>query len=598
MSAGLRPGSASQKGAAAAFYAVRQGQGEQPKDKRSPEKHHHPEISAQVISCSSAPTPLHDHLTNFDFYAFRQEYNRGAHPNVRDVYGRTALDYAVFLLEDLIESSLCTSFAVDSLSTQPEVIPPSIRQRCAGRMFALSAGKPLFKSMDERLTVMVRSIRSLVSIIQMLVVDRRVQKAASAPVRIFGTLAPPYFFMGLMKSLFDEFHPKANDPVATEGGEGSGAYVAITRGRPTFLGGAESSPQTQTLTMSATSQPSGKRIEKKGSNVSILSGMRSRSPSPSNPSRKSLGPRDPPLVSIRPESDIASQFDLADLRRLVVEVLDQGLKFSKQLEFLSHLPQLMVEAIECFGFLKFRPSPEVAQRLMQLAFVFDSPKLFQMSSRRAEVFSPGDLCNWDELLFYLGVQTNESTAGISKESLDPLGRGLWISGSSAPLPASSALSPILQFAPHIQMANKCRPRNPAFSFYQYTTHVKRQPYFVPTNTAPHTSPSDPSGLFFSPEGRLVPMPVKASAGADGRDRYVTELVERREGRVAVVGGSSSSQQPSQGQGAGSGGHVVDLVEVETDPYAYRTEGRPQSTRVVGKGKFITKRKGENRSVRA
>ncbi|KAH0484882.1 MAG: hypothetical protein KVP17_003838 [Porospora cf. gigantea B] len=58
--------------------------------------------------------PLHYHLKKLDFIAFKKELQSGTQPFMTDPAGRTPLDLAITLFEDLVESGLCSSFPLDS----------------------------------------------------------------------------------------------------------------------------------------------------------------------------------------------------------------------------------------------------------------------------------------------------------------------------------------------------------------------------------------------------------------------------------------------------------------------------------------------------
>eukprot|EP00919_Chromeraceae_sp_WS-2016_P050361 GHVR01119457.1.p1 GENE.GHVR01119457.1~~GHVR01119457.1.p1 ORF type:complete len:179 (-),score=43.38 GHVR01119457.1:84-620(-) len=136
----------------------------------------------------------------------------------------------------------------------------------------------------------------------------------------------------------------------------------------------------------------------------------------------------------------------------------------------------------------------------------------------------------------------------------------------APLPPGKSTTTILQVAPHISSNNKCCPPHPAFSFYQYTLNIKRQPYYIPLNKepyhpppithAPSTSlPSHAVSMPTSPERRqLTAMPYKRLA--------TTLQVRNLMARKASV---ESKEPPCKvcGQVPGSD---------ELDTYAYRNLG--------------------------
>eukprot|EP00919_Chromeraceae_sp_WS-2016_P050365 GHVR01119466.1.p1 GENE.GHVR01119466.1~~GHVR01119466.1.p1 ORF type:complete len:495 (-),score=89.71 GHVR01119466.1:40-1524(-) len=317
-------------------------------------------------------TPLHDHLTVFDFVSFKKEYDRGSNPNIVDRQGRNVLEYSLFLLEDLIECSLCTSFAVDTIVSPAEIIPLSVKMKCRSR--ALIKGcRPVSYTIEERLNIMVSAIKSLVSIIQTLSIDRGIHKKNVK--NILSQLPPAYFFMSLMLSIFEEYCPNADDSRRV-----SNQYTAdIVTKTPRFA--------TVDRTPSPSRSPSGRKT-----------GGRNRKMD-TNKTQESLS-------EIFDEIEPPSQFNLLDVRRLVNYIRRGGMRYSRQLEFLSLLPMLMVKTIECFGYLKFTPPPECAQRFMQLAFVFDCPQLFKYCCRCADVFSAGDLSNWSGVLTSLAHNTH------------------------------------------------------------------------------------------------------------------------------------------------------------------------------------------------
>eukprot|EP01068_Selenidium_serpulae_P007242 Selendium_serpulae@DN4655_c0_g1_i4.p1 len=74
------------------------------------------EPSAELrASWRRSQTPLHYCLRTHDYVAFFSELRRGANPFVRDECGRTALDLVFYMIENLLETSLCTSFPIDHL---------------------------------------------------------------------------------------------------------------------------------------------------------------------------------------------------------------------------------------------------------------------------------------------------------------------------------------------------------------------------------------------------------------------------------------------------------------------------------------------------
>ncbi|PHJ21333.1 hypothetical protein CSUI_004825, partial [Cystoisospora suis] len=61
--------------------------------------------------------PLHYFLSKYDLSALLATLKQGADPALRDAAGRTPLDLAVQMAIELFETSLCTSFPVDNVTT-------------------------------------------------------------------------------------------------------------------------------------------------------------------------------------------------------------------------------------------------------------------------------------------------------------------------------------------------------------------------------------------------------------------------------------------------------------------------------------------------
>lgn len=70
---------------------------------------------AAIETVRRLQTPLHYHLRRHDYVAFQKELATGTNPFIPDECGRTPLDLALLMTEDIVITSLCTSFPVDFL---------------------------------------------------------------------------------------------------------------------------------------------------------------------------------------------------------------------------------------------------------------------------------------------------------------------------------------------------------------------------------------------------------------------------------------------------------------------------------------------------
>jgi hypothetical protein len=94
--------------------------------------------------------------------------------------------------------------------------------------------------------------------------------------------------------------------------------------------------------------------------------------------------------------------DILVVGKLMAEILsDPKSRHYKHVLFLSQFPKFIRTTVELVGRERFSPTAMAAQRYMQMSFIFNEPGLFKASAMTTDLYSVGNLCNWDEVLSVL-----------------------------------------------------------------------------------------------------------------------------------------------------------------------------------------------------
>jgi len=106
--------------------------------------------------------------------------------------------------------------------------------------------------------------------------------------------------------------------------------------------------------------------------------------------------KDPITGESRDSSDVLA------MNALVAEILSNpNARHYKHIYFLSHFPKCIRTTIELIGRERFAPEPVAAQRFMHMSFIFNESELFKCAAMTANLYTVGNLCNWDEVLSVL-----------------------------------------------------------------------------------------------------------------------------------------------------------------------------------------------------
>merc|ERR1719335_1035417 len=93
------------------------------------------------------------------------------------------------------------------------------------------------------------------------------------------------------------------------------------------------------------------------------------------------------------------------MSRMVAEILtNQNAWHHKHISFLANFPRFIRLTIELVGRERFAPDPIAAQRFMHMSFIFNEPELFKCAAMTPNLYSCGNLSNWDEVVSVLQEQ--------------------------------------------------------------------------------------------------------------------------------------------------------------------------------------------------
>lgn len=104
---------------------------------------------------------------------------------------------------------------------------------------------------------------------------------------------------------------------------------------------------------------------------------------------------------LSPSGELWDVENPADARRLVNILIHKELRGNEMYKFVGAIPKYVLDLVEVFGPKILNQKPEVAQYFMHMAFVLDSPKLFELVARQPNVFSIGDVFKWEDMLVAL-----------------------------------------------------------------------------------------------------------------------------------------------------------------------------------------------------
>jgi len=120
--------------------------------------------------------------------------------------------------------------------------------------------------------------------------------------------------------------------------------------------------------------------------------------------------------------------NVLEVNKLMAEILQHPTaRHHKHVAFLSAFPACIRTTIELIGRERFEPDAVAAQRFMHMSFVFNEPELFKCAAMTPELYKPGNLCNWDEVLsvlqrnpdkfrdFYFALLSSKLRGGIRRE---------------------------------------------------------------------------------------------------------------------------------------------------------------------------------------
>jgi hypothetical protein len=97
--------------------------------------------------------------------------------------------------------------------------------------------------------------------------------------------------------------------------------------------------------------------------------------------------------------------DILAMSRMVSEILaNPNARHHKHISFLAHFPRIIRTTVELVGRERFSPDPIAAQRFMHMSFIFNEPELFKCAAMTPNLYSCGNLSNWDEVLSVLQEQ--------------------------------------------------------------------------------------------------------------------------------------------------------------------------------------------------
>eukprot|EP00923_Selenidium_pygospionis_P054830 GHVN01095484.1.p1 GENE.GHVN01095484.1~~GHVN01095484.1.p1 ORF type:complete len:505 (-),score=77.99 GHVN01095484.1:11-1525(-) len=359
-------------------------------------------------------TPLHYHLRRHDYVAFFSELRRGTNPFVRDECGRTALDLALYMIENLIETCLCTSFAVDHLidSVSYNIQFPGGFVENYRLMYENLYDRPqasVIQSMEARdgETFIQAGTRNQQVCPRYPVVGRNT--LPSLPVSGGARTSP-------LQGQGDGFHETMI--MVAEDAMSKPARQKIKTRMNELL------QRLQNLHRVVTQLSSNDTLLRLAIDHKIVVTESRREEDEEDDQSAHPFVLDQlrfPYLYMAVLHSLFESFPLTpfgtrwnpqsvcDGRRLINIVVTKKMKGFEILKFLASLPHHIVSFVETLGSQYFHPHAELAQYLLHFAFCMGSPKLFEMVASRADVFSVGDVFDWEEFISTLTTYRKKKT---------------------------------------------------------------------------------------------------------------------------------------------------------------------------------------------